>query len=305
MIASVVRRIQQMHTAGAQGASVALAEPPIPPLTFQQASEWQEVREAFSLLYRSYRKKGLISQNPYKLRVTHYNLLPESGSFVVKADDEVIATLSVLADSRHFGLPMAELYRAELADLRADGRSLAEISGLAIDRRYSPLSILLVMNLVKMLYRYSVKLGVTDLVAACHPRHARLYQRLFLFEPIGELRTYRSVNDAPAIALRLDLTHVKERYQDVYHEDGFTLYRFLFSDEVFKCSGVALCVGAFSQRAVRELLMVQPEFAHILEAERPGLVRELTGQRDLAEFGQGRWSAFAGALSPVPAFVPG
>lgn len=305
MIASVVRRIQQLHAPATDAASSPLAEPPIPPLRFHQASAWREVREAFSLLYQSYREKGLIAENPYGLRFTHFNLLPESGSFVVKADDQVIATLSVLADSRHFGLPMAELYREELAGLQTDGRQLAEISGLAIDPRYAPLSILLVMNLVKMLYRYSVELGVTDLVAACHPRHARLYRRLFLFEPIGEVRTYRSVNDAPAVALRLDLTRVEERYREVYDEDGFTLYRFLFSDEVFKCSGDTLRVGAFSQKTIRELLSVQPGIAHTLEAKRPGLVRELTGHRDLSEFWEGRWADLAGALSPVPAFVPG
>ena len=53
---------------------------------FLQASEWPDVQGAFSLLYRSYLQRQLIKPNTIGLRYTHYNLLPETATFVARAE---------------------------------------------------------------------------------------------------------------------------------------------------------------------------------------------------------------------------
>jgi hypothetical protein len=53
--------------------------------------------------------------------------------------------------------------------------------------------------------------GVDDLCIAVHPRHVPFYQLRWLFEVLGGLRTYETVNGALAMALRLDLRTLEER----------------------------------------------------------------------------------------------
>jgi hypothetical protein len=277
MIVSFADRLARMHRPEEAGPEGGLAPIPLPPLEFRQADDWPTARQAFGLVYENYRSKGLIAENGCGLRYTHFNLLPETATFVACAEGETVATFSLVIDSRPFGLPMDSLYGQELGSLRTAGRKVAEISGLAVDSRYRPISIHLIMNLVKMMYTYANKMEVTDLVLACHPRHARLYERLFFFRKFGELRSYKAVNDAPAVAVRLDLTTVEELYQDAYDVDAFNLYRFYFTDDVFRCAAAALRAGAFGHEVNRTLLALQPSLIDALESACPGMVFRLTG----------------------------
>lgn len=277
MVSSLAKRLLELHRrAPCSGTSVPPSE--IPSFEFVQAVEWPDVEAAYRLIYRCYLAKGLIRPNPAAMRYTHYNLLPESATFVAKAGDRVVATFSLIADTTRFGLPMDELYGTELQGLRSGGRRLAEISGLAVDPEFSPLSVHLIMNLVKLLYTYARKLGRSDLVVACHPKHASLYRRLYLFEQFGGFRTYRAVNDAPAFAVRLDLDTVKARYQAAYDAPDFNLYRFFFSDEVFRCPAAALRASAYCHEVNKRLCENQRAVVDALEAGLPGLVHRLTGQ---------------------------
>lgn len=280
------------------------AQLPLPQLEFKQASTWEEVRSSYGLLYRSYRDRGLIDSNKIRLRYTYFNLLPCNSTFVAKAGDEVIATLSALIDTSPFGLPMQELYAAELDALRARGRKLAEGSGLAVDARYRPIGMHIVMNLVKMAILYARKMGADHAVIACHPRHSRFYRRVFLFERFGEKRSYQAVNNAPAVALGLDIGNLEQIYKENSEAEGTGIYRFFFTDEIFRCPQTVLQSSAYSQEILRRLCALQPSVMSTLEERSPGLVRELTG-----------WSLFETERSDalrtrfartgaVPAFVP-
>lgn len=250
------------------------AGPSAAPIRFSQASRWPELRGAFSLLYQNYLAKGLLRPDPLGLRYTHYNLLPESATFVAATPARTLATFSLIPDTRSFGLPMDALYRKELDRLRTGTRP-AEISGLAVAPSYESVSLLLILNLVRLMYHYAGKIGVTDLVVACHPRHARLYTRLFGFEQMGPLRTYRAVNDAPAVALRLCLADAEERYRAEYGA-GEGLHGFFFRQLVAPPLE-PLRAGAMDPAAARQLLALRPDLVEALEAGDPGLVGRLTG----------------------------
>ena len=54
------------------------------------------------------------------------------------------------------------------------------------------------------------------MLIAVHPRHARLYQRFFKLEPVGEVREYPQVSNHPAVALCLDFAKLESDQSQVY-----------------------------------------------------------------------------------------
>ncbi len=300
MISTALLRANRILPFPARAGSPANAR--VPRIQFLQATRWPDVQGAFALLYRNYLRRGLIGPDPVGLRFTVHNLLPESATFAAKIPGRVVATFSVIPDTAPLGLPMEALYASELARLRSQGRRPAEVSGLAVDPAFRPISLLLILNLVRMLYAYARATKVTDLVVACHPRHARLYERLFLFEPFGPLRTYRAVNDAPAVALRLDLSHVQDRYLCAYGDAS--LYRFFFVDRVFDRPGVPIGAGAMTKAACRRLLSVRPEFLALLEEKAPDLLKQISGWSPRKNHPKQLVLPFLASPSPSPGFLP-
>ena len=125
--------------------------------------------------------------------------------FVARIDGAVGATLSLLEDSSR-GLPVDALYRSELAALRADGRRLAEVGALAVDRPWRGATLTLMRPLVQLVGIYARDVGgMDDLCIAVHPRHAPFYVRGFGFTRFGVEKAYGAVKGAPAVGLRLDL----------------------------------------------------------------------------------------------------
>lgn len=301
MLASILHKLTQFQPRERGAPEPLVPDLPLERLRYEQAREWPEISGAFRLLHDCYARRGLITPTPRGLRYTHLNLLPTSATFLAKHRDQVVATFSLVVDTAPFGLPMDVLYAAELAPLRAQGRRVAEISGLAVDPPYQPIGVHLVFNLVRILYRYARKVDVSDLVLACHPRHARFYQRVFLFTPLGERRSYRAVNDAPAVAVRLDLTDLEARYRRSSNDAHADLYRFLFTDEVLRCPETPVQAAPLSRSVLRRLCALQPETAAALEEGQPGLLGTLTGDPAPA-----RSPAPAAGAAPrgIPVFVP-
>jgi hypothetical protein len=113
--------------------------------------------------------------------------------------------VSLIPDSA-IGVPCDDLYAAELAPLRACGRRIAEVSALAIHEQWRDVGLLVVRKLVQMIALYAHRLADLDtLCIAVNPRHARFYESCLRFQRFGALKAYPAVNDAPAVALRLDL----------------------------------------------------------------------------------------------------
>jgi len=139
--------------------------------------------------------------------------LPESQTFIIKEEESLIGTITLVPDSP-CGLPMEAIYPEEIASLRRPGRKLAEVSLLALDLRlfgkksfsltdFQKLST--TFKLFKGLFDYSQQvLGITDIVISMHPKHQGLYQYL-LFRTIGDIRAYSAACDKPAVAMHLDV----------------------------------------------------------------------------------------------------
>jgi N-acyl amino acid synthase FeeM len=179
-----------------------------------------DLEQAFSLVYRKYLEKGYIAQGQeHGLRFTLFNTLPSTSTFVVKKKEKVAITATFILDSS-LGLPMDELYKEELDGLRRSNRRIAEISQLALDndvfcekgkRLPQFAKITFVLKLFKLIFDYGSHYDkVDDFCIAIHPKHERLYGYIG-FEDLGGKRLYPSVNNAPAVAKRLDLQRVREK----------------------------------------------------------------------------------------------
>lgn len=177
-----------------------------PEIALKVAETRSEREAAFQLIHHAYCRAGLCSPASSGLRITPYQLLPTTEIFIAKLHGEVISTLTLVRDGA-LGLPLEEIYPDEVASRRSAGQQLAEVSCLA-DRRQEPARFFpLFCELSRLMAQLAAQLGVTELLAAVHPRHAPLYRRHMVFRPIGERRDYPTVCGNPAIALSLDFSY--------------------------------------------------------------------------------------------------
>jgi hypothetical protein len=160
---------------------------------------------AFRLVHDQYVARGYIRPDPTGRRAGFHHTLDTTRVFVCRLDGAVVATVSLIPDSPH-GLPCDDLSMEDLAALRAGGRRIAEVSALAIDDRWRDVGLLIVRGLVQMIALYADRVAAPDtLVITVNPRHARFYESCLRFRRCGDVKAYPAVNNAPAVALRLDL----------------------------------------------------------------------------------------------------
>ena len=172
-------------------------------LDFGLATDPRTLDQAFRLQHDQYVAHGYMDPHPTGWRLSLYNALPETRVFVARLRDRVVATMTLIPDSP-LGLPMDEIYKNELKQLRDEGRHLAEVSGLALAHAYQSSGIAILLRLTRMMVIQAVQTE-SDLCIAVNPHHAMFYRKAFHFQDIGGLKQYRKVNSAPAVALRLDL----------------------------------------------------------------------------------------------------
>jgi hypothetical protein len=167
-----------------------------------------ERQAAFELVYRSYLRSGLCGENEHGLRCTHYQLLPTTDIIIAQLRGQAISTMSLVRDSE-FGLPLEQVYPAEVAARRAAGQRLAEVSCLA-DRRQDPARFFgLFREMGRLMAQLGRRTGVDELLVAVHPRHAPLYRRYMAFVPLGDRREYPTVQGNPALALTLNFARAQ------------------------------------------------------------------------------------------------
>jgi len=172
-------------------------------LHFIVARKLDEVIQAWSLVYRTYVQSGLIPTNLYEIHTVAKAVKPDTAVILARLGQLPVATLSAISDGPG-GLPLDSVYSRELDELRASGRQLVEI-GLFADRRTElRRSFAVVLDLMRYVTYYGLRLGNTDGIVGVHPRHAKFYCHFFSFEVVGDERTYPTVQDNPVVLLRLD-----------------------------------------------------------------------------------------------------
>jgi len=189
-------------------------------IVYKVAQTRKELEDALSLVYKEYLRRGYIPKG-YKsnIRLSVYNSLPSTTTFVAKQGKRVVAGVTLIPDSP-LGLPMDKLYKRELDKLRKEGCRVSEVSQLAIDMSLFGASFFSMFNFNKLIFIFRLfKLvldhtldvdRLTDMCIVINPKHQFLYKFIF-FEEMGPLKYYGLVNRAPALAFRLRLTGLAER----------------------------------------------------------------------------------------------
>lgn len=199
------------------------------PVTVKQAETREELEAAYRLVHQSYVDAGYMDPHPSGLRVRAFEALPQTATFIAIENGEVIGTISLIVDSP-LGLPMEESYSEELNALRAQGRRIAEVSSLAVSKGSRNLGIF--VRLCKYMTLFAIHIGVEDLCIGISPEHAPFFKEVYLFETMGEVRSYSSTKEDPVVALRLDLNIFPalchEAYNGVDEDANFYNYMFIY-----------------------------------------------------------------------------
>jgi hypothetical protein len=178
-------------------------------LEYALACDTASLDAAFRLTHDQYVRQGYMSPHPSGRRLSLYHALPTTKVFVVRLGGRVVGTISLIEDSP-LGLPMEELYGAEVARLREQRRRVSEVSALAMDADSQRHGTLAVLGLIRMAELYAAEAAwLDDTCISVNPRHVGFYRKFLGFEPIGPRRSYHRVNGAPAEALRLDLGEIR------------------------------------------------------------------------------------------------
>jgi len=190
------------------------ARTPAPEQRFEVARSLDDVLEAWGLLYEAYVRVGFISPNPFELHAVPQAIGPHTLVMLGHVGEGVVSTISGIVDNPR-GLPLDSVYPEELDALRAQGRKLIEV-GLFGDRRIltgeADRTIHAIFELMRYTYYFGAYLGATDFVCGIPPRRARLYSRAFGFRPVGEVKSYATVEDNPVQLLHAETAYARENY---------------------------------------------------------------------------------------------
>lgn len=174
-------------------------------LVFKLAETEAELEDCFRLLHEAYVDAGFMRPDPSGLRVTVYHALPTTSTLLCRSGERVIGTVSLIRESA-LGFPMQRIF--DLGAIRQAGGNIAEVSALAIDRRYRSASGRILLPLLKFMYEYATRqFDTRHLVIAVNPRHVGFYETVLCFRRLAQrpVAHYDFVNGAPAVGAHLDL----------------------------------------------------------------------------------------------------
>lgn len=193
------------------------------------AHSTERINSASMLVQRKYASRGYLSSG--------FEKQPERITLMAFQDDKVIGTLTLGLDTQQNGLLVEELYKAEIDQLRSEGRKVCELTKLAVDQSRGSKQVLASLFHISYIYGRVLQ-KYTDVVIEVNPKHVAFYKRLLGFKEFGAERLCNRVN-APAVLLRLELEYV-DRQIELFGGNGEltlkerSLYPYFFSktDEV-------------------------------------------------------------------------
>ena len=159
------------------------------------ASSARQFDEVETLIHRMYSWRGYATAAGSLARNAN------NATLQVRRDGLTVGTMTVRRDSDD-GLPADQLYSDELDSVRQCGRTVCELTGLAIVPGED--SGLVLGGLFQYAYQIGQKSRISDVVIEVNPRHTEYYQRLLAFRLVGPERYCARVG-APAVLLHLEL----------------------------------------------------------------------------------------------------
>ncbi len=169
-------------------------------IDYRTARSRADLAGAFRLLQQRYAAVGLSCQDAPDMRVLPYHLWDQTQVFVALKRGEVIGSVSLVRDGKH-GIPMESTYASAVAALRGQGLRVGEVGSLTVESSGAESSGELFRGLTRLMLFQARYLGLDNVLAVVHPRHAKFYQLAMGFERIGGVSQYDQVGGQPGIAI--------------------------------------------------------------------------------------------------------
>ena len=152
---------------------------------------------------------GFIQEDPQQLHLVPQAVGPQTLVVLGKVREEIVSTISAIGDGP-LGLPLDTAFPDELNKIRDKGGTLLEI-GLFADRRdvmgQTGRTFHALFELMRYTFHFGLHTGVTDFLCGIPPKRARLYQRTFGFFPVGEVKSYSTVEGNPVQLMHGDIKY--------------------------------------------------------------------------------------------------
>lgn len=182
-----------------------------------RATTLEDLIGAYRLTHDMFVQQGYIHPDKTGIRIRAFEALPDTATFITRVDGEVVGVISVVVDSLDFGLPSDESFRAELDELRAQGRKICEGTNWLVADSHRNSAVM--TELMRCSFAHAMAIGCTDFLGTVSPGHAKFY-KLLGFEQISEVRSYSKKIEDPVVVVRLDLSGLGERFKNVTKADG-------------------------------------------------------------------------------------
>lgn len=183
---------------------------------FKIAETKEEYEQAYKVLHDAYVQSGFMNPESSGMRILKHFLLPTTLTLVVKFNEKVIGTMSIIRRTR-VGLPLEECF--SLSKYIKNGEPCAEISSLAIDKNHLGdrgmvfFPFLKFLNIIMTDY-----LKIKKLFTVVNPSMADYYECLLLFKELHSINTknYKFANGAAAVGFWCDFELAKRQGKIVY-----------------------------------------------------------------------------------------
>ena len=185
-------------------------------LQLKIAETKEELEACFAVLHDAYVDSGFMKPDPSGMRVTIYHALPTTTTLCAKYDGEVVGTISLIRESA-LGVPLQKIF--DLNSVREKEGLIAEVSALAVHRRFRKTGGSILFPLMKFMYEYCTTFFDTrHLVIAVNPSHIEMYESLLFFKRLtaNMVESYDFVNGEPAIGATLDLKEALDVFKKHY-----------------------------------------------------------------------------------------
>ena len=189
---------------------------PSPRLQLKIAETKEELEACFAVLHDAYVDSGFMTPDPSGMRVTIYHALPTTTTLCAKYDGQVVGTISLVRESA-LGVPLQRIF--DLSAVREKEGQIAEVSALAVHRKFRKTGGSILFPLMKFMYEYCTTFFDTrHLVIAVNPSHIEMYESLLFFKRLtaNMVENYDFVNGAPAIGASLDLKEALGTFERYY-----------------------------------------------------------------------------------------
>ena len=186
-----------------------------PKFTFKLAETKDELEQSFKILHDCYVQEGYSKIEDSGLRITKYHLLPSTSILIIKCENQVIGTMSIVRNGK-YGVPVAGAIELPSEETHRD---FGEVSSLAIREDFRQQGGEFFLWMINYSLHYMIRqLSLKSIVIGVHPKWTDFYEGLLGFETLDStyLSNYNFANGNPLTVLKLDLENFEKNIQALY-----------------------------------------------------------------------------------------